>query len=228
MSTRSEVAGVDAYRRGKATGWVAVRLRDGTFVDAIERRELSALVDKLQGCSVIAIDMPIGLPSDGSRPCDEQAREFIGVRRSSVFLAPPRPALEQNSHTKASSRAKELTGSGVSQQAYGLRKKLFEVEAVAAGDSRIVEVHPEVSFRELAGAEVEYPKKSWNGQAMRRRWLSQAGLDLPEDIGDAGAIPPDDVLDAAVAAWTAARIARGDAIPMPTGSERGDAMVIWR
>jgi predicted RNase H-like nuclease len=33
----------------------------------------------------------------------------------------------------------------------------------------------------------------------------------PEDLGPAGAVPVDDVLDAAAVAWTAARVAAGTA-----------------
>nr|WP_246594095.1 DUF429 domain-containing protein [Streptomyces auratus] len=53
---------------------------------------------------------------------------------------------------------------------------------------------------------------------------------LPDDLGDAGRTPPDDVLDAAAAAWTADRIARGRARPLPNPPERtagGCPVAIW-
>ena len=47
---------------------------------------------------VPALDIPIGLPSDGAdrpRPSDLAARDFVGPRRSSVFLAPRRPVFAE-------------------------------------------------------------------------------------------------------------------------------------
>ncbi|MFI6764988.1 DUF429 domain-containing protein [Streptomyces sp. NPDC050355] len=53
---------------------------------------------------------------------------------------------------------------------------------------------------------------------------------LPDDLGDAGRTPPDDVLDAAAAAWTAHRIACGRARSVPNPPERdagGRPVAIW-
>jgi hypothetical protein len=51
----------------------------------------------------------------------------------------------------------------------------------------------------------------------RRRLLADtAGIVLPDDLGPAGrAAAVDDVLDAAAAAWTARRVAHGQARPLP-------------
>ncbi|MEK6272846.1 MAG: DUF429 domain-containing protein [Actinomycetota bacterium] len=223
-----EVAGVDAYRRGKESGWVGVALRDGRFAMAVARRGLKDLLSALSAARVVAIDMPIGLPTNGPRACDEEAREFLGPRRNSVFLAPPREVLTANTHERATALGAELTGTGVSQQAYGLRHKLLELEPIAAEDDRVFEVHPEVSFREMAGTEVAHPKTTWNGQALRRNWLKEQGITLPDEIGDAGSVPPVDLLDAAAAAWSAARIQSGRALPLPAGAALGDSMTIWR
>ena len=60
--------------------------------------------------------------------------------------------------------------------------------------------------------------------------LTGAGIRLPDDLGDAGAVAPDDVLDAAVAAWSALRIARSEAKTFPSEpeiDERGRAVAIW-
>lgn len=43
--------------------------------------------------SVVAIDMPIGLPDDGIRKADVLARRFIRPRSSSVFDTPVREAI---------------------------------------------------------------------------------------------------------------------------------------
>jgi len=53
------------------------------------------------------------------------------------------------------------------------------------------------------------PKKSWHGQVDRLRLLAVAGIRIPGDLGPVSATPPDDVIDAAAAAWSAHRIAAG-------------------
>ena len=74
---------------------------------------------------------------------------------------------------------------------------------------RVVEVHPELALRRLAGDVGFAPKKTARGAGQRiaalARWLDVDAMlaDLP-----AGA-RLDDVLDALAAAWSAARWARG-------------------
>jgi predicted RNase H-like nuclease len=104
---------------------------------------------------------------------------------------------------------------GISRQAYGLRSKILEVDPIAAKDDRIIETHPEVCFRAMKGQPLAYSKKTWNGQAERRRLIADAGIDLPQHLPDAGNTPPDDLLDAAAAAWTAWRVSQGQAKVLP-------------
>jgi hypothetical protein len=65
----------------------------------------------------------------------------------------------------------------------------------------------------------------------RRRLLHGAGIDLPDRLAeDAGTAPPDDLLDAAVAAWTACRKARGAARVLPGNADLANGRVtgvIW-
>ena len=73
-------------------------------------------------------------------------------------------------------------------------------------------------------------KKTWNGIARRRRLLEDAGISLPTDLGSAGVVPLDDVLDAAAASLTAFRIVKGLGNSLPDPPERNDAgqlMAIW-
>ena len=99
------------------------------------------------------------------------------------------------------------------------------------GDARLFEVHPEVSFARLAGRTLDSSKKSWNGAAQRRALLAGVGIELPNDLGPAGTAPVDDVLDAAVAAWSASRIAAGEAVSLPATPGRRDRsgrlIAIW-
>ncbi|PWU23425.1 MAG: hypothetical protein C5B48_08595 [Candidatus Rokuibacteriota bacterium] len=94
-------------------------------------------------------------------------------------------------------------------QSFGLRQRILEIAPLAARNERVFEVHPEVSFRELLGRALA-PKRTAAGVTERRLALSEAGIDLP-DLP----YPTDDVLDAAVATWSAARFASGEALSLP-------------
>ena len=104
-----------------------------------------------------------------------------------------------------------------------LAAKPLLADAFAERDKRIVEVHPEVSFAELAAAVLPHSKRTSEGLAERRQLLASAGIEVPE----APAVPEADLLDAAVAAWTARRYHRGEARPLP---ERHEDRIgaIWR
>ena len=86
----SVVMGVDAFR----AGWVAIVLRDGKFGAADADASLPELIGRHGDAGVVGVDMPIGLPLTTGRVCDVLARQLIGVRRSSVFLAPPLEVLK--------------------------------------------------------------------------------------------------------------------------------------
>lgn len=206
------VAGIDGYGRG---AWIAVVLASGTFARAAIGRTLSLLLPQLDDCSVLAIDIPIGLPDDGPRRADQLAAARLGPRRSSVFPTPPRAVLEAPSYVEAKEAALGVIGHMISQQSYAIRSRIFEAESVARVDRRLVEVHPEVSFATMAGATLSWSKMSWRGARLRRDLLGASGIVLPDEIGAGDVVPVDDVLDAAAAAWSAARIASGAAISMP-------------
>ena len=211
------VAGIDGYSRG----WVAVELDEHGDAAARTAPHLGDLVDS--PARVVAVDMPIGIPNGEARAADLEARRVVGARRSSVFVTPPRAALEAESFAEANVIARELTGKGMSQQSFALRRRIFEVERLAEADDRVVEVHPEVSFRELAGRPLAYSKHSAEGLAERRALLEGAGIQLPPRPPG---VPEADLLDAAVAAWTAGRFARGEARPLPEG-HRERIGAIW-
>ncbi len=206
------VAGIDGYGRG---AWVAIVLLDGAFERAAVGRTLAHLLPKLDDCSVLAIDIPLGLPDAGRRRADQLAAARLGPRRSSVFPTPPRAVLEARSYAEAKQVALELIGQKISQQTYAIRSRIFEAGTIVRSDPRLTEVHPEVSFATMAGEPLNWSKMSWCGASLRRQLLGSAGVILPNELGEAGAVPVDDVLDAAAAAWSAARIARGAAISLP-------------
>lgn len=194
----------------------------GTVPDAIAAN---------QSADVIGIDIPVGLPTDSVRQADTLARKRLGARGAAVFTTPPREVLLAPDYTQARRVAEEKWVQGVSAQAYRLGPRILEVDAIAATDGRIYEIHPELSFQEMKGAPLDWSKKSWNGQMERRALLAESGIELPAQIeGPAGLAGPDDVLDAAAVAWSARRIQTGIGASLPDPPETssdGLTMAIW-
>lgn len=200
---------------------MAVAIGNGRFREARLFPDFAALLGEFPAARAIGVDIPIGLPGPARRrQADEVARRFVGPRGSSVFPTPSRKLLE----------AEFRAGLGISRQSHSLGAKILEVEGAAVADHRVVEVHPEVSFRSMAGEHLRYPKRTWNGLVERRGLLAEQGLVVPEaDLGKAGRAAPDDVLDAAAAAWSAHRKALGEARSLPEPPEMidGRLVAIW-
>jgi predicted RNase H-like nuclease len=216
---RARVIGVDACRKG----WVGFTSdARGYFGETVEELLAAADVDGRVG--TVAVDIPIGLPTNGTRRADVVARKMVGRRSSSVFVTPVRQALLAPTYADASVRNVEATGMGLSRQAYGLRAKILDVDAwVRESGREVVEVHPEVCFAVMAGRTLAFSKVTWAGAEERRRALAGVGIDVPSDLGIAGQMASvDDVLDAAAASWTAARHAAGRAVPHPEVPEMFD------
>jgi len=213
--TGERVLGVDACK----AGWVGIALAgdDVRAYAAAQIAELVSTADEDGRLSVVAIDMPVGLADAGRRLADELARKDIGTLWASVFITPVRTAIEAADLAAANVVNREWAKEGVSAQAFGLRHKLLQVDRwVRRQTRRVVEVHPEVSFAQLAGGPLTERKHTWAGAARRRRLLADAGVTMADDLGEAGGrAGVDDVLDAAVAAWTARRVARGEARCIP-------------
>jgi predicted RNase H-like nuclease len=220
------VLGVDAC----VPGWVAIELRGGEFAAAHVADRLTRLlsvVEDIHSFHSVGIDMPLGLVETGWREADLAAQTFVGARRRSVFRVPPRAVWkhdvwQEDSWERANQRCRQITGHGLSRQTWGLRDKLGEAnQCLASGQYPLHEVHPEVSFAAMNGRPLEHPKISWAGQMIRRALLARHGVHLPDQLGAAGNAGPDDVLDAAAAAWSAHRIATGHANRLPTTAPPG-------
>ena len=201
------VLGADGVSRNR---WVVAEVRPGApmgwhLVTGVEA--VLALAEAV-GAVAVALDVPIGLPSSGRRRCDEEAYAALGARRSSVFMTPPRHVLEHDRYAAARAASPGLTA-----QAFALISRIRDVDVVlrAAGPAihdRVVECHPEVSFRAMTGRELSR-KKSARGALERIEALTAAGLvDVRNAPDEAGL---DDALDAMACAWTALRWAGGTA-----------------
>lgn len=198
------VMGVDACRGG----WVGAVLDPsghGT-PHLLVRPTLAELADGAGPLAVVAVHVPMGLPDRTRREADVQTRRLLGPAASSVFTTPVRDAVYAASFGEANQLNRERLGSGISQQAYGLRPRIIEVDAWLRQDLPfvVVEVQPEASFTEMTGAPVTSRKRSAQGAEERRRALATKGLAVP------GALPVgvgvDDVVDACAAAWSAHRV----------------------
>ena len=208
--------GVDAAGRA---GWVGVVVDEAGFVAAHVHLGLVDLLAAAEAglgrrLDAVGIDIPIGLIDARVRSVDVAARAYVGPRRSSVFPAPHPAVLHLDDHAEVNRTLVALGWPRISIQAFHLFPRIREAAALGA-DRRVFEAFPEASFRALAGRVLASSKKTWNGQAERRSLLRAADppIDVPAALGPAGAVPADDVLDAAAAAWSAQRFATGRAEP---------------
>jgi predicted RNase H-like nuclease len=174
----------------------------GLVIERLERGLLAA----------VAIDIPIGLPPDSSRPVDLEARRRLGPRKSSVFPAPMRRVLEATTYEEACQISRAACGRAVSRQLFAILPKIREVDALQspALQDRLFEMHPEVSLTELAGTPMQFHKSTGEGRHERLHAL-RSGFPEVGTIADLRprGTQPDDVLDALVGAWTAQRYVAG-------------------
>jgi predicted RNase H-like nuclease len=219
------VAGVDGCRGG----WLCVASADaGAPLAALVAEAFDALLDWLPAETVVAVDMPIGLASRGARRCDLEARRYLGPGRgSSVFPAPLRGVLPAASYEDACGRRETIDGRRMSRQAFGLLRRVRELDALVSAapalQRHVRECHPEVSFQRWAGHRMPHAKKSAPGRAERAalidaEWPGERArltAGLPR-----GGFQLDDLHDAFAALWTARRIHDGSATMFPSSPER--------
>ncbi len=216
--------GVDGCR----TGWLCVSNTDGTLAAKILPTFDAVLATE---ASFIAIDVPIGLPSRGSRACDIEARQLLRApRASSVFPAPVRACLDAETFTDACDLHFRTDGRRLSKQAHAIVPKIREVDRrmskTPSLQQRVREIHPELCFAVWNdGVAMGESKKKVTGRTERfglveAHWpgaVRRLAGSLPR-----GAWQGDDLLDALAALWTANRIANGVAIKLPKTTEYDD------
>jgi predicted RNase H-like nuclease len=224
------VAGVDGCR----CGWIAFMVELRSLKTSIEIVDLALLLrDRPRDLVCLAIDIPIGL-SSVSRKCDVHARHLLGQPRcSSVFAPPCREALQARDYEQGCHINEKLTGNRLSQQAWGIARKIRQVDEAITPECQqwAFEVHPEVCFWALAGKmPMSYRKKTKDGREERLNLLraefptiEEHLTNCPKDVGK------DDVLDAAVAAWSALRLYSRKAVSIcePECDSRGLSVAIW-
>jgi predicted RNase H-like nuclease len=216
-------------------GWVAVYIdeTDRTRVELFRTVTEIALHRTAHDSSgPYLFDVPIGLPERVSlRACDRAARAMLGARRDSVFPVPDRGLLLATYADVQAEVARrkliEPTALGLSQQSFGIAKKIAELDTFLRADlsarNWVYEMHPEVSFRLLTCRELQ-PKKTVEGSAERMSALRGVFSDIDSGVQDVlrrtlrREVGLDDVLDGYVALWSALRVAAGRAHELGDGA----------
>lgn len=178
MNTGTYAVGVDAC----PAGWFATAY-SGRECTTELFGEFSELIQHYDDAERILVDIPIGLPVNRRRRCDESAKTILGCRGLSVFYTPCEDAIQLDTYEDANRKQKAQTGQGLSQQAFAIRDKILEVGDIVGEDynGRIRESHPELCFYALNGQPVAYPKSSDQGRSMRLRLLEEE-IDGAEDV----------------------------------------------
>ncbi|WP_254525780.1 DUF429 domain-containing protein [Natrinema caseinilyticum] len=221
------VVGVDAC----PVGWFATVIdadgvRTRTYEAFEELNDLYAEADR------ILVDIPIGLPKDERRRCDEDARDLLGSRGLSVFYPPCRTAAEHSDYQQASDEHRDKIGNGLSQQAHSIGPKILEVADVVGEryDGVVRESHPELCFATLNGQPIAYSKSSDRGRGLRMKLLSDELEDAEERYRDAREeylleeVRRDDILDSMVLAVGARK---GDLTTVPTNPSPDEPRIYY-
>ncbi len=204
------VLGVDGWRGA----WVGARL-DGRTVELLALPDAAAVL-AVPDVEVVGIDMPIGLPDNRPRVCDDRARDLLRPygAASSVFPTPVRAVLTTDDYAEARALSRAATDPprAPSAQSFQLVKAIRSLDD-ALGEppaEHVVEVHPELAFRAL-DPDLEDAKVTARGMARRLAALRTV-MDVDAALLDAPPrVPAVDALDACAAAWSARRIAEGTA-----------------
>jgi predicted RNase H-like nuclease len=220
------ICGVDGCRGG----WVAVHGEPAAPTLSVFP-DFASLVGFLDPATIIAVDMPIGLPDrvSGSGRGPEQAiRPFLGPRQSSVFSIPARRAVEAKEYRDAceASLATSVPPRKVSKQAFYLFAKILEIDRCLRADERlhqrVIECHPEFGFCVFNDMRpMRTPKKirgSVNPDGIAERIALLSSLGFAAGIFDARpprGVAADDRVDAAVNLMIAARHRAGRTRPWP-------------
>jgi predicted RNase H-like nuclease len=198
-------------------------------------RELVEWCERRPQPPMVGIDIPIGLPRlIGYRPCDLEARKILGRRCACVFHAPDR-GLFGLSFTQTRSevrrrREQDPTARGVTRQCHAITAKVAEVDELLREkpdrEEWLFEVHPELTFRRLAGVDLPGKKRS-AGQARRLELLESTFTDIGARLSERRwprrEVGVDDIIDAYAALYTAYRYAGGTGEVLRLGGLERDA-----
>ncbi len=144
-------------------------------------KNLDSLWAKNKKAKLILIDMPVFLLNCGVRRCDKLARKLLDKKRkSSIFNAPSKKAMEASNYKEASLLNFRYTGKKLSKQTWNLIPKIREIDKVIKKYPGIIgivkESHPELCFKSFSGR-IKYSKKNVLGKEERLEILTNIDPD---------------------------------------------------
>ena len=205
-----EYIGIDACRKG----WFAVLMGPSNRWRIEIFSSIGDLWNARQGNALILIDIPIGLPDNGKRRCDVEARKILEKRAASVFPVPCRQAIQADTYKEACRINQKILGVKLSVQTWNIADKIREVDDLLCNDGKarrcVRESHPEICFWALAGGRpmIHY-KKTERGFAERLNLLKRIKPVSEKIVSTAlkkfrrKYLARDDILDATALAVTA-------------------------
>ena len=212
-------------------GWITCILDHGEL--RTERYDsISMLVEQYPEFDAFLIDMAIGLQSraDQLRP-DDLARKELGPKASSVFPIPCRQAVYADTEADQKKENIQVLGKSLAKQSIAIIPKIRELDEFLNSHpqykNRILESHPELDFARLSGSVVTLRKKEYTGfikrEAILKKYLPEESFSGMWERAKELKCNPDDLLDAACLALTAALAARDLCETIPEEPEQDDA-----
>jgi predicted RNase H-like nuclease len=217
---------------GCKAGWIAVSKDEGELTYRIANTACE-LLSAFPNAECVLIDVPIGLPwrDEPIRPCDRLARCILGDQRSSVFPVPCRTAVRAEAIGVARELNKGELGRSLSEQSWGICRKIREVDDLLLGKpGEVREVHPEVCFWALAGrSPMSHNKRQKEGLRERLAVLAafepyaERFFDFVLTEEPRRKVSADDILDALAAFVTcsASNLQLASLRGVPASDERG-------
>ncbi len=131
-----------------------------------------------------------------------------------MFPAPVRATFTAKSYQEACALSTQVQGKSLSRQAFEIIPKIREVDDLMTPELQtwVFEVHPELSFWALNGERpLKYAKLEREGKEERLALLLRHYPAIKTHLAEfkRAKVAEHDLLDAAVAAWTAECVARG-------------------
>lgn len=213
-----------------AGGWIVVH-EAARGLDAFVTPTITLALRALPPRTEAGIDVPIGIPEQGTRACDIEARGLLGLRAAAVTPAPLRIVLNATDYLEAN-RLQRTLGRVLSRQSFAMLPKIREVDTWIRRNSglgpTLHEVHPELSFAVWNGDRpMAQPKTSPGGKVHRWKLIDAAfpgararlAQQLRTTAGTAS-FGDDDLCDAIAALWSARRIACGRHVTVPRQLQR--------
>lgn len=216
-----------------SNGWVAAELDDDGLSVGFYPTIWNLWHERGTDAEQILVDIPIGLPEDGRRTCDHEAKDCLGNRGSSVFLTPIREAVYEDNVEDAKEVQTDAIGYSISNQAWAIVPRIREVdtflqETEQARDT-VREGHPEISFNKLNNHEDVGTKSDEEGIDTRKKVMcDKLGIEENECNQTVHTLTEptyarrgaeDDVLDAIVLAVTARHVGEGNYSILPEESD---------